>query len=122
MTGVVLDLAHDCTNIVPIYEGYIVHDGIVRYDIAGSHLTAYLETLFARSNIGINPITLQNMLSREKLIDIKEKLCFITADYEKDAKASTKELESTYQLPDGSVMSYFILYVTIFGNNTYVCA
>lgn len=94
---------------MPIYEGYIVPNGIVRYDVAGSHLTSYLETLFARNLIGFDPLTLQYKITREKLIDIKEKLCFITVDFEKDSQTanSSKEFETPYQLPDGSVTYLF---------------
>jgi actin len=39
--------------------------------------------------------------------DIKEKLCFVTQDYEEDLKKSenSSELDKRYELPDGEIIS-----------------
>ena len=46
ISGIVIDSGYDVTRTVPIHEGYVIPDAVLRLDMAGSHLTEYLIRLF----------------------------------------------------------------------------
>ena len=101
-TGIVLDSGDGVTHNVPVFEGYSIPHAIMRIDIAGRDLTDYLQKIL--SEIGVN---LTSSAGREIVKDIKEKICHVALNYNKELNefniSSDKDIK--YKLPDENVIT-----------------
>jgi len=99
-TGIVLDSGEGVSNTVPIYEGYSIPHAIQRIDLAGSHITKYLQGLLKEKGKNFS-----NDAELETVRDIKERLCYVVhQNFDSVLKESgeNNSIEKTYDLPDNS--------------------
>lgn len=103
-TGVVLDAGDGVTHAVPIYEGFALPLSIVRTDIAGRDVTAYLKMLLKRDGLNFN-----STAEFEVVRCMKERICYLAANPQRALDelsiGGSGDMEKTsYTLPDGSTV------------------
>ncbi len=102
ITGCVLDIGDGVSHVVPIFEGFALSHAIERIDLAGRDITQYLQRLLRQKGY-----TFTSSAEKEIVRDIKEKLCYVAMDPEKELMLSKKiaGMEKSYMLPDGEVIN-----------------
>ena len=104
-TGLVVDSGDGVTHVVVIYDGYSIKHATQRMDIAGRNLTEYLQ-----KHITEEGVSLGGTAEKEIIKGIKEKLCYVALDFNKEMEEYQKSREkggepskkAEYDLPDGS--------------------
>ena len=100
-TGLVVDSGDGVTHTVPVFEGFSIPHAIQKMEIAGRVITDYCQKLLLEAGHSFT-----SSAELETVKDIKEKLCYVAADYDAElaaANASSAQ-DQTYTLPDKSVI------------------
>lgn len=96
-TGVVLDSGDGVTHAVPIYEGFAIPHSILRVDVAGRDVTAFLRHLLRKE--GTNFHTTAEF---EIVKTVKEKACYLANNPQREETMDTEKAH--YILPDGTTL------------------
>jgi actin beta/gamma 1 len=101
-TGCVIDIGDGVSHVVPIFEGFALSHAIQRIDLAGRDITTYLQRLLRQKGYSFT-----TSAEKEIVRDIKEKLCYVAIDPEKEMMLSKKVagMEKSYMLPDGETIN-----------------
>jgi len=95
-TGIVVDSGDGVSHVVPVYEGYSLPHAVLRMDIAGRVLTNYMSAILAKNS----GLSLKSTAEIEIARDIKEKLCYIANDFDREKEECDKN-RVEYEIPDG---------------------
>jgi actin-related protein len=98
-TGIVVDSGDGVSHTVPIYEGHALPHAISCLKFAGRELTNYMLKLMIDSGYSVS-----GGAEREIFRDIKENICFVSIDFDKDMNAE-KSWDKSYELPDGNIIA-----------------
>jgi actin len=101
-TGIVVDSGDFVTHTAHIYEGFSIPHAVSNVPLlVVTSLTSWPS--FSLRDHTSSP----HLLSLKSSEDIKEKLCFVTFEYEEALKNSysSSELEKNYEIPDGKIIT-----------------
>jgi actin len=96
-TGIVLDVGDGLSQAVPVYEGVSMPHASIPLPLAGSDLTAWLQTI-----LDWRGCTWTTDSEREAVRAIKEKVGYVALDYEAELQKAGTDCNVRYILPDGS--------------------
>ncbi|XP_075759297.1 actin-like protein 9 [Pelodiscus sinensis] len=98
ISGLVVDMGYAVTHTVPVLDGYNLPHATERMDIAGSYLTSFLMQLLTNSGHVFN----ERMMHTVE--DIKHKVCYVAADFDRECKLPKEDYTTDFQLPDGHII------------------
>ncbi|VFV28152.1 Hypothetical predicted protein, partial [Lynx pardinus] len=99
VTGLVVESGDGITCTVPIFEGYSLPHAVTKLYVAGRDIIEHLTRLLL-----VHGSTFPFMLNKALVGDIKEKLCYVALEPEKELCKKPEEVLREYKLPDGNVI------------------
>merc|ERR1712226_1239349 len=94
-TGMVFDSGDGVSHTVPIVEGRAIRHSIMRINLAGRDMTEWMQKLL-QTHHGLDLLSSSN---KEIAREIKEKLCYVAIDIEKER--AKQNVDKEYMLPNG---------------------
>lgn len=91
-SGLVLDIGEGISHCVPIYEGHVLRHGVKHRGLDGGSLTQLLREMMSSGRPQLAE------MSGSVVRHIKEKLCYVAKDFDKEKKTTVTE---NHTLPDG---------------------
>ena len=82
-TGLSCDSGDGVTCSFPVYEGFSIPHAVEKMEISGRVLTDYMQKLLLETGEALT-----SSAELEIVRDIKEKLCYVAKNYEKEDQAS----------------------------------
>ncbi|CAJ1965045.1 unnamed protein product [Cylindrotheca closterium] len=111
-TGCVLECGEGVTHVVPVYEGVVLVNAIVRLDVGGKVLTDYLEKMISDHGYTLQDHEMRNVTGKGlslttevvhlQVRGIMEKLCYVALDFNKE---SIKVVEDSHNLEKKHTLS-----------------
>jgi actin-related protein len=102
-TGVTVEMGDGAAQVVPVWDGHVLRSAAVESRVSGREITDYLMKILTERGF-----VFTTTAEREIVRDMKEKLCYVAADFEQDmatAASSPSSIEKSYELPDGEVIT-----------------
>ncbi|XP_003797069.1 actin-related protein T1-like [Otolemur garnettii] len=99
VTGLVVDSGHGVTCTVPIFQGCALRHAVTKLNVAGRDIMEHLAELLSDKEC-----TYSGILNKTVVNDIKERMCYIALEPEKELYKKPKEVFREYRLPDGNVI------------------
>ncbi len=99
--GAVLDCGCGSTRVVPICDGYPIKDASQVVDLAGTNLTEHLHKHILDVGCNLEKYVYNHNLTINLVQHIKEKLCYVAQDFDKEMSIAKSSSPTTYTLPDG---------------------
>jgi actin-related protein len=99
-TGTVVDIGYQTTSFVPIYEGFVLHHAVTKFDTGGKDLTDFFCHIIGQRNDNDKCV---NEGQKSMINELKEKICEVAEDYDSQVKKCIdSKIVETHTLPDGS--------------------
>nr|XP_033780579.1 actin-like [Geotrypetes seraphini] len=95
ISGLVVEAGAGVCHTAPVYDGEVIRKATYRLDIAGKVLTKYLKQLLTDGH------SLLSSLKRKTVTGIKEELCYISLDFNKEIHEKDHQREKDFHLLDG---------------------
>ena len=95
MSGLVLESGDAVTISVCVYEGHTIPHTIQHLPLGGNDVTYSLKAMLDQ----------REKLPTDCVRAIKEKLCYVSLDFDSEVKTPDRDLVQKYELPDGSYVS-----------------
>ena len=99
VNGITVDIGNEIQEIVPVYEGFPLREGINRVNFGGSRITDYFRRLCSEKGYYWK----EQLEELEEVKQIKEKMCYVAENYKDELMKPMYSIhtEKTYELPDG---------------------
>ena len=102
-TGLVIESGAGVSHVVPIFKQHALKHAIQRQDSSnGRDITDNLSKILCGRGYSFTTTA-----EREIVRDLKEKLCYVSLDFDKELQdsQSSSHIERQYELPDGQVIT-----------------
>lgn len=101
-TGLVVDAGDGVSHTVPVFEGFTIAHAVNKMEIAGRVLTDYMQKLLLAEGFSFT-----SSAELEIVREIKEKLCYVSQNWESDVQSlpNSSESDKQYTLPDKKVIN-----------------
>ncbi|CCD23481.1 actin-related protein 1 NDAI_0B04460 [Naumovozyma dairenensis CBS 421] len=103
-TGCVVDCGDGYCSSTPIYEGFVLPASIRKMEVGGRDITEHLQFQIRKSS----GISLYSSNEKEIVRTIKEKVCYISEDFNKSEESyylRQDEMSCKFKLPDGKELT-----------------
>ena len=109
ITGLVVTCGDGVTEAVPVFESYALPHAVARaHNVTGRALSEHMSRLL----LSQHACHLYTSAEREIARDIKERLCYVAADYDTEcarttspAAAAAAACNAQYEMPDGAAIT-----------------